>query len=134
MLEDGVGLLGSGFGNKDDLLKRSYLEKEIVEFSYRILGYGVYSFYNFFRFVILEMEEDEVNIVMFVRRKLDLDISFYQNWKFFKFVFEDFFKRFYKFLLSVIKNKIKYFFKKYDNENIENQKMMGEKNLFDNCD
>lgn len=80
------------------------------------------------------MEEDEVNIVMFVRRKLDLDISFYYNWKFFKFVFEDFFKRFYKFLLSVIKNKIKYFFKKYDNENVENQKMMGEKNLFDNCD
>ncbi|XP_034323207.2 uncharacterized protein [Magallana gigas] len=134
MSEDGVGLSGSGLGNKDDSLKRSHLEKETAEFSHRTPGYGVYSFHNLSRLVIPEMEEDEANIAMSVRRKSDLDISSHHNWKPPKLALEDSFKRSHKSLPSVIKNKTKHFLKKYDNENAENQKMMGEKNPPDNCD
>lgn len=134
MSEDGVGLSGSGLGNKDDSLKRSHLEKETAEFSHRTPGYGAYSFHNLSRLVIPEMEEDEANIAMSVRRKSDLDISSHHNWKPPKLALEDSFKRSHKSLPSVIKNKTKHFLKKYDNENAENQKMMGEKNPPDNCD
>lgn len=128
MSEDGVGLSGSGLGNKDDSLKQSHLAKETAEFSHRTPGYGTYSFHNLSKLVIPEMEEDEANIAMSARRKSDLDISSPHNWKPPKLALEEPIKRYHKSLPSVMKNKTKHFLKKGDHESAENQLLIGEKN------